>query len=326
MRLPFEVVHKQHHIRAADGAPGAGDAQALYRFVAVAQTGGIDHMQWHALNLNGLPNRVPGGSSNRRDDGQLSACQGIEQRGFARIGLPGNHHLQAVAQQRALPRLALQQRNLHTQARKLPMGVGLSEEVQLFFRKIQGRLHQHAQVHQGIAQAVDLGGKRPAQAGCGAAGGRFGAGVDQVGNGLGLRQIHLAVQKCALAEFAGPRHAQAREDFALPTERDRDFQGSGQQTLQNHRPTVGLQLQHVFASKGMGRGEIERQAVVYGLAGCVRKRQIGRMAGLQRLPQPGLRHGAQMVATDPQYPHRPAPGGAGDSDDRVGVRGRHRFS
>ena len=50
------------------------------------------------------------------------------------------------------------------------------------------------------------------------------------------------------------------------------------------------------------------------------------MAGLQRLPQPGLRHGAQMVATDPQYPHRPAPGGAGDSDDRVGVRGRHRFS
>ena len=50
------------------------------------------------------------------------------------------------------------------------------------------------------------------------------------------------------------------------------------------------------------------------------------VAGLQRLPQPGLRHGAQMVATDPQYPHRPAPGGAGDGSNRIGVRSRHRVS
>ena len=124
-RLPLQIVYKKHHVCAADSAPGAGNAQGLHRLVAVAQTGGIDHMQWHALDLYGLPNRVAGGSGNRRDDGQLGACQGIEQRGFARIGLAGNHHIQTVAQQRALPRLALQQRKLRTQARQLAVGVGL---------------------------------------------------------------------------------------------------------------------------------------------------------------------------------------------------------
>jgi len=66
--------------------------------------------------------------------------------------------------------------------------------------------------------------------------------------------------------------------------------------------------------------------VVYGLSLCIGKWQIGRVAGLQRLPQPGLRHGGEVVTTDPQYPHRAAPGGAGDRNDGVGVRGRHRFS
>ena len=181
-------------------------------------------------------------------------------------------------------------------------------------------------MHQRIAQAVDLGGKRAAQAGRSAAGGGFGAGVDQIGHGFGLRQIHLAVQKSPLAEFARPGHAQARQNFAIRPTRARDFQRAGQQPLQDHRPAVRLEFQHVFAGKGMGPGEIQRQAVVYGLAGCVRKWQIGRVASLQGLPQPGLRQGGEPVATDPQNPHRPAPGGAGDGNNGVGVGGRHRFS
>ena len=36
---------------------------------------------------------------------------------------------------------------------------------------------------------------------------RRGARVDQIGNGFGLRDVDLAVQKGALAELARPRHA-----------------------------------------------------------------------------------------------------------------------
>ena len=104
-------------------------------------------------------------------------------------------------------------------------------------------------MHQRIAQAVDLGGKRAAQAGCCTAGGGFGTGVDQVGHGFGLRQIHLAVQKRPFAEFAWSCHAQARENFAIRPKRARDLQSAGQQTLQNHRPAVRLEFQHVFAGK-----------------------------------------------------------------------------
>ena len=43
----------------------------------------------------------------------------------------------------------------------------------------------------------------------GAAGGGLGAGVDQVGNGLCLGQIHLVVEECPLCEFPGLRKPQA---------------------------------------------------------------------------------------------------------------------
>ena len=112
----------------------------------------------------------------------------------------------------------------------------------------------------------------------------------------------------------------------MGTTGSRDFQATGQQALQNHRPAMSLEFQHVFTGKGMGCGEIQRQAVVYGLTGCIRKRQVGRVARLQRLPQPGLRQGSKMVPTDPYDPHRPAPRGAGNGDDGIGVGGRHRVS
>jgi len=89
---------------------------------------------------------------------------------------------------------------------------------------------------------------------------------------------------------------------------------------------VRLEFQHVFPGKRVGCRKVQRQAVVYGLAGCVRKRQVCCMAGLQRLAQPGLCQGSEVVPTDTQDPHRAAPGGAGNGNDGVGVGGRHRFS
>jgi hypothetical protein len=66
--------------------------------------------------------------------------------------------------------------------------------------------------------------------------------------------------------------------------------------------------------------------VVYGLAGCVRKWQVRGVAGLQRLAQPSMRKGGEVMAADSNDADRTAPGGAGNGDDRVGVGGGHRFS
>ena len=67
-----------------------------------AQACRVYDMNWHAINLYGLLNGVTRCTRNRGDDGQLDACERIEQRAFACIGLPSNDHAYAFAQQGAL--------------------------------------------------------------------------------------------------------------------------------------------------------------------------------------------------------------------------------
>ena len=89
-----EVVQKQHRIRLSNLVPRTLDAD-LFNHVhlgAVAQTGGVDHVHRHALDLNGLLHHVARGARDRRDDGELSTRQGIEQGALARVGLTGDHH------------------------------------------------------------------------------------------------------------------------------------------------------------------------------------------------------------------------------------------
>ena len=68
-------------------------------------------------------------------------------------------------------------------------GIGLAQKVDFFFRKVQRGLDQHAQVDEGIAQRMDFAAEFAREAAAGAFGRRFGAGIDQVGNGFGLGQV-----------------------------------------------------------------------------------------------------------------------------------------
>ena len=88
---------------------------------------------------------------------------------------------------------------------------------------------------------------------------------------------------------------------------------------------MGLQLQHVFAGERVGRGKVQRQALVYGVAARIWKRQVGGMPGLQRLTQPRLRKACEVLAADPHHTDGAAPGRTGDGDDGVGGWGRHRL-
>jgi len=124
------------------------DADALHLvagLVVAAQAGGVDHMQRHALDLDGLADLVARGAGDRRDDGQLGTGQGVEQASSCHVGLAGEHHLQTFAQQRALaghgPSPACR---LVSMPASWPTASAFSQEVDLLFGEIERGLHQHA--------------------------------------------------------------------------------------------------------------------------------------------------------------------------------------
>ncbi len=100
-----QVVQKDHRVRRLDFGPAARDADAfdlVAGLAELAQPGGIDHVQRHAVDLDRLGHLVARGAGNRRDDRQLGAGQRVEQRTLADIRLAGQHHLDAFTQQGAL--------------------------------------------------------------------------------------------------------------------------------------------------------------------------------------------------------------------------------
>ncbi|ANY61086.1 hypothetical protein MA05_01965 [Comamonas aquatica] len=319
-----EVVQKQHGVGGGDLVPGAGNADALHLVLAVAQAGGVDHVQRHAVDLDGLLHLVARGAGDRGDDGQLGPGQRVQQRAFAGIGLAGDHHLDAFAQQRALLGAGQHLAQLVAQRVQLAIGIGLLQEVDLFLGEVQRGLDQHTQVDQGFAQLADLAREVARQRAAGAARRRLGAGVDQVGNRLGLGQVDLVVEEGALGELTGLGQAQAGQDRgAVGPRRLRGLQAARQQQLQHHGAAVGLQLQHVLAGVAVRAGEVQRQAMVDGRALGVLEGQVAGLARLQVLAQQVAHQGADGLAGDTHNADGPAPGGGGDGDDGIGMAGKH---
>jgi hypothetical protein len=181
---------------------------------------------------------------------------------------------------------------------QLALCIGLLQKVDLFFREVQRGLDQHAQVNQRIAQHMDFFGEITRQRTAGAAGCSLGAGIDQVGNRFGLRQVDLVVQKSALRKLARLRHAQTGQ-ARLAGGRvvlGRRLQAARHQQLQNHRATVCLQLQHVFARERVWGHKMQRQAMVDGAAIGIGKGQIRGLARLERATAQGLNQGVQIAA------------------------------
>ena len=208
-------MQKQHGVGIFNLGPSAFYADFLYLIVTVAQAGGVDDVQRHAVDLDGLLHFVARGTSDGGNDGELGTRQGVEQRRLAGVRLASDDDFDAFAQECALTCTLHDARQGRLQAGQLTCGVGFLQEIDLFFREIQRRLDQHAQVDEGVAQRVYFLRKLARQAAGRTTGGRFGAGVNQIGHGLGLRQIHFVVQKCALGELTGSGDAQTRKSWLL---------------------------------------------------------------------------------------------------------------
>src|SRR5690606_32389461 len=182
-------------VGAFDFLPGAGDTDALDGVVGVAQAGGVDDVQGYTVDVDFLDDLVAGRAGDGGDDGDVVAGQGVQQAGFTDVGFAGQHDMQAFAQDDALAGLGDQ--GVEVCCQRLQRGTRLIffEEIDFLFGEIQGGLDQHAQVDDSVRQCVDPGGELARQRGHGAARRSDRRGVDQVGDGLGLGQVHAIVQK-----------------------------------------------------------------------------------------------------------------------------------
>ncbi|MNV60864.1 hypothetical protein D3C71_1533450 [compost metagenome] len=124
---------------------------------------------------------------------------------------------------------------------------------------------------------VDAGGKSPLQRVHGRACRLLGTGVDQVGNRFGLRQIQLVIKEGTLGKFAGTgdTHAGQRQ-YAF------------EQQIEDNRPAVALQFQHVFAGKRVRARKPQRDALVQSGAFGITERQVIGVTRLRQFAEQGL--------------------------------------
>jgi len=133
------------------------------------------------------------------------------------------------------------------------------------------------------------------------------------------------MEKGPLGEFARLRQPQARQ--ARPAGDGvglaRGLQTARQQQLQQHRPAVGLQFQHILARVGVRGRKPQRQPVVQGGAVRGQKRPVVGMAGPQLAAEQRRHQRGQPAPRQPHDAHRAAPGRGGDGGNRVLVPGQH---
>jgi hypothetical protein len=235
----------------------------FHQVLGIAQAGGVADVQRHAVDLDVAAQGVARGAGDGGDDGQLGAGQRIEQRALAHIGLAGQHHLESFAQQRALARALQHLFEALQQRRQLALHVGLLHEFDVFLLgEVERRLDEQAQLNERVAELGHFTRQRAIERASGAARGALGAGVDQVGHRLGLRQVELAVEEGALRELAGLGRSRPGQQV----------EAARQQQLQHHRSAMRLQLQHMLAGVAVRGREVQRQAMVDGTA-------VGRQEG-----------------------------------------------
>ena len=166
-------------------------------------TGGVNEPQEGSAAGNGLLHRVPRGAGDVGDDGPVIARQGIEQRRLSGIGQAHDSSADAVFQHPA-PLGGVQQG-----------GEGVGGDLQRgsdllrlnVLDVLVGVIHHGVKpggdVDEGLLHRLQAAAEAAVQLGRGVFRGGGGLGIDEIDDGLRLRQIHFAVEKGPLGEFTG---------------------------------------------------------------------------------------------------------------------------
>ncbi len=146
---------------------------------------------------------VAGGAGNIGHNGDVLSRQPVQQAGFSGVGPARDHHGQAFAQQRALAcRRRKRVEALEYGGQPLLQGP-VGEKIDFLVGKVDGGFHMDAQSGDPGFQIGDAGGELALQGAHGGARRGGGAGADQIGDGFGLGDVDLAVEKGAFAESPG---------------------------------------------------------------------------------------------------------------------------
>ena len=147
--------------------------------------------------------------------------------------------------------------------------MAIGQKVDFLFRKIDGCFDVDTQTDQLFGQVMHTLRECALQRTQSIARSLCRTGFDKVGNGFGLGQIELVIQKCALAELARACLAASQLNTAL------------QQHIENDGPAVTLQFQYVFAGKRVRAREVQGDAFIEHLTVFPVKRAVVGVARLQ---------------------------------------------
>ena len=142
----FGRVHQnQRNIGILHRFFAALDTDFFHHVVGLPQTGGVGNVNGHAVQCDLFAHRVARGAGNIGHNRHIVARQSIEQAGFAHIRRTHQHHAHTVAQNRTLPCIGQNVRQLCLQRVQFAFRIGRFQKIDVFFGKIQRGFHQHPQ-------------------------------------------------------------------------------------------------------------------------------------------------------------------------------------
>ena len=233
-----------HNTRVAEQHHDAGflcllvaafNAEFLNGVAGFTDTSGVDEPEQHAAERDRLFHRIARGSGDLAHDRPVLLQQRVKQGALAAVGRADNGHgdalLHRVAVTETVDEIATDGDEFVDERQQI-IALG---ELHVLFTEVEFQFNKRAEVNELLAQRFDL----PAVAAtqllqrqgvCGLA-----AACDQIGHGLGLAQVELAVQEGTQRELAGLRHARTVGDHRR------------EQTLLHVDGTMHSDLNHLLA-------------------------------------------------------------------------------
>ncbi len=183
------------------------NSHLLYHVIRFSNSRSIRQYQRKTVNGGAFLNGIPGGSGNIRYNGSVFSQQRIHQGGFPHVRLSNNGYANPFFRNSTV--IACIQKILHlflhfAQIFTEPLGFHLLD---IFIRKINIHSHLSQHIPQTFPNFGNLRTEAPLQLTLGNLQRHFALCFYHIDDRLRLGEIHPAVEKCKLREFARLRHA-----------------------------------------------------------------------------------------------------------------------
>ena len=233
----------------------------------MAQARRVNEPHGQAPQLHADLQGVPGGAGDVGDDGAVIARQGVEQRGFARVGTAHDGAGDALGELLA-PAAGGQQSAQFFGLLAQYLGQLLhAEGVNVLVRVVQHGVEVGHHVHQSGVDVPNLPGQGSGELAGGVAGALPAFGLQQVPHRLGLGQVQLAIEEGTAGKLSRPGLAgPLGEEGVQP-------QG------QDHRGAVAVKLRRVLPGVAERAPAVGTQHPVNGLPAAVQQVAVDQIAG-----------------------------------------------